>query len=188
MSAENWAFFSDVQMYRSTSDPTSNMEHLWNLQDPITLKDPGEDSLFNLTSLKKLVKLGLKTPNIISNKTATYQTDFQLDNGWTDLATTLGLDETGDATMGPKRAYMIWLWMTTLWNQTFARIEPNQQPEGSYQIGIIGTLGATAFSTEMTVMQLEVPMLTIATATQNAYKKVNDCAAFYASENLVNAT
>ena len=57
---------------------------------------------------------------------------------------------------------MIWLWMDTLWNQTFSRIEPGQEPEGSYQIGIIGTLGATAFSTEMTVMQLEFPMLTIA--------------------------
>ena len=45
---------------------------------------------------------------------------------------------------------MIWLWMTTLWDRTFARTEPVPTVEGelpgSFQIGIIGTLGATAFS------------------------------------------
>ena len=53
---------------------------------------------------------------------------------------------------------MIWLWMTSAWELTFERT-----PEGgNYQIGVIGTLGATAFMTEMQVMQLEFPMLTIA--------------------------
>lgn len=53
---------------------------------------------------------------------------------------------------------MLWLWMTTAWDLTFTRT-----PEGgSYQMGVIGTLGATAFSETMNTMSLEVPMLTIA--------------------------
>ena len=53
---------------------------------------------------------------------------------------------------------MIWLWMKTSWDLTFER----SQNGGSYQIGVIGTLGATAFYDVMTTMQLEFPMLTIA--------------------------
>lgn len=51
MSAANWAIFQDVKMYRSTSDPTVNMEYLFDLFDPVTGADPAETSLFNLTTL-----------------------------------------------------------------------------------------------------------------------------------------
>ena len=60
--------------------------------------------------------------------------------------------------IGTKRAYLIWLWMTTAWDLTFEQ----KQNGGNFQIGVIGTLGATAFSTEMTTMSLEFPMLTMA--------------------------
>ena len=61
MSEANWAYFGDVQMYRDTSDPTVNMEHLWTLSDPDTGGDPASNSLFNLTSLKTLINLGQNT-------------------------------------------------------------------------------------------------------------------------------
>ena len=48
--------------------------------------------------------------------------------------------------------------MNTAWNLTFEQSQNN----GSYQIGVIGTLGATAFYDVMTTMQLEFPMLTFA--------------------------
>ena len=67
---------------------------------------------------------------------------------------------------------MIWLWMQTAWNLTFTR-----EPEGgSYQIGVIGTLGATAMYDEMTTMRLEMPLLTIATAVENDFNNAGlDC-------------
>ena len=65
MSAENWAFFKDVEMYRSKSDPTNNMEYLWNMTNPNVggadapeNTDPLANSLFNITTLKALVALG----------------------------------------------------------------------------------------------------------------------------------
>ena len=48
--------------------------------------------------------------------------------------------------------------MKTAWNLTFEQSQNN----GSYQIGVIGTLGATALYGVMTTMQLEFPMLTFA--------------------------
>lgn len=51
--------------------------------------------------------------------------------------------------------------MQSAWDMTFTREKPVSQG-GSYQIGVIGTLGATAFSQTMNNMNLEFPMLTLA--------------------------
>ena len=53
----------------------------------------------------------------------------------------------------------MWLWMETLFNTTIQRLD---ETGGSFQMGILGTLGGTAFQTEMTTMNLEFPMLTMA--------------------------
>ena len=58
MNDANWAYFKDVKMYRSLSDTTVNMEHLFTLVNPNDGGDPASNSLFNLTSLKSLVKTG----------------------------------------------------------------------------------------------------------------------------------
>ena len=71
---------------------------------------------------------------------------------------TLELVDGDDIEIGKKRAYLIWLWMQTAWDLTFEQSQNN----GSFQIGVIGTLGATAFYEVMTTMQLEFPMLTFA--------------------------
>jgi len=65
-------------MYRSKSDPSINMEHLWTLQDPVTGGDPAGNSLFNLTSLKTLIDLGQNTVNILEDKDKVYLQDFTL--------------------------------------------------------------------------------------------------------------
>ena len=56
-----------------------------------------------------------------------------------------------------------------------------REPEGgSYQIGVIGTLGATAFEETMNIMSLEVPMLTIATQLEIDYNDSGyNCHDFY---------
>ena len=64
MSDTNWQYFN-IEMYNSESDPSVNMEYLFNLVDPDTGGDPAQNSLFNLTTLKYLVDAGQKTPNII---------------------------------------------------------------------------------------------------------------------------
>ena len=111
-------------MYRSTSDPTVNMEYLFAMSDPDSGGDPLETSLFNLDTLMTLVNLGNTTPNILTNKDVTYKTDFTLQQGWTDLAARLKLDDPGSQDdVGTKRAYMLWLWMRTAWERTFERTQ-----------------------------------------------------------------
>lgn len=100
MSTANWEIFQNVKMYRSTSDPTNNMEHLFNLFDPVTGADPAANSLFNLNTLQKLVSLGQVVPNIINEPTLTYDTDFTLSEEWTELAKTLELSDTDGDVIG----------------------------------------------------------------------------------------
>jgi len=57
-----------------------------------------------------------------------------------------------------ERAYMLYLWMNTTWDLTFEQA----QNGGNFQIGVIGTLGATAFYETMTLMSMEFPMLLLA--------------------------
>lgn len=121
MNAENWEYFGDVKMYRSTVDPTVNMEHLFTLVDPIDGKsDPAGDSLFNLTSLQYLVKTGQETANIIKSPDLIITKDFELGQDWTDLGKLFNLnDDDANDDVGIKRAYLLWLWMTTAWDLTF---------------------------------------------------------------------
>ena len=125
MSAENWAYFGDVKMYRGETeeDIGNNLEHLFTLVDPDdeTL-DPARDSLFNLTSLMSLVATGQQTPNIIKSPELTILTDFTLSQDWTNLSWLFNLFDTdANDDVGVKRAYLLWLWMTTTWDLTFER-------------------------------------------------------------------
>ena len=175
MSQANWDYFGDVKMYRSKSDPTVNMEHLFTLINPDDNGDPAANSLFNLTSLQALINAGQNTVNVILSPDQTI-TDEILGDEWAALAETFALNDP-DSNIGSKRAYLLWLWMQTAWDLTFAR---TQTPGGSFQIGVIGTLGATAFSTEMTTMSLEFPMLTLSSVVAQDFKDSGlDCSGFY---------
>ena len=105
MSVENWYHFNATKMYRNISDPTVNMEYLFNMtnpnvggEDPPANPDPLGNSLFNLTTLKTLINLGMNTPIILSHadKDKVYGRDFDL-NDWTDIAKTLELIDSNDS-------------------------------------------------------------------------------------------
>ena len=162
MSADNWSQFENIDMWRGYDE--TNMEYLFNLTNADG-GDPAASSLFNLTTLKTLVSLGQAAPNIVGDdKNMTYVTDFNLTGEWTTLAETLGLNETDDTSVGPKRAYMLWLWMRTAWDLTFELTDNSQN--GNYQIGVIGQIGSKALEDKMQTMRLEFPMLTLATQLQ----------------------
>lgn len=75
--------------------------------------------------------------------------------------------------MGVKRTYLLWLWMQTAWNETFSQGD-------SYQVGLVGSLGAAAFDEVMTNMKLDFPMLTIAEAMKYNYTSSGlSCYNFY---------
>ena len=85
------------------------MEYLFNKTnpnvggaDPPSNLDPIGNSLFNLTTLKALVELGMNTPDIVntrSDRDKVLGSDFTLDN-WADIAETLELNDGDDLLIG----------------------------------------------------------------------------------------
>ena len=162
MSDANWEIFKDVQMYRSTKEDiqtgTTNFEGLFALTDPTTGEDPGATSLFNINSLNTIVQKGRSDVNILTDPDST----VDLTKDWPDIGNMLGLyDEAQDSDpeVGAKRAYLLWLWLDQLYSDVVSR---ENLEGGNYQIGVMGTLGATGLQTGLTTMMLEVPLLTLA--------------------------
>ena len=119
VSAANVAAMTGVKLYNDTQGqgqepPTDNYEYLFTLQNS-SGGDPEPHSLFNVETLQKLCDLGEVVINIITEPDKTYDVDFNLtaDANWTSLADTLGLSV--------RQTYVIWLWMDTAYNLTFAR-------------------------------------------------------------------
>ena len=120
-----------------------------------------------------LITLGQSTPNILTDPTQTYGTDFNLD-AWATLTTQLGLTN-------PQQTYLIWLWLTTAYDKTFNRAGV---PGSNSQTGIVGDLAASTLKETMTTMRLELPMFTLASQFNISYaKNVTDngidCTTFY---------
>ena len=146
MTAANIQAMSGVQLWDTQEvvdgqPPTTNYEYLFSLIGSSDSKDPDANSLFNVTTLQTLIKLGQNTTNIVKNPDKTYGVDFDIDNDedWIQLQTYLGLKEV-------RQVYVIWLWMDTAYDYTFARV----QSGGDVEIGVLGTLGATALNVTMT--------------------------------------
>ena len=85
--------------------------------------------------------------------------------------------ETVDPEIGVKRAYLIWLWMSTLKNQTFERVS---QEGGGLQMGQISQ-GAVALEQTMNTMSIEFPMFVIAKFIVDDYNKnlTQSCEDYY---------
>ena len=184
VTAANVAAMTGVKLYDSTvsppegGPPTTNYEYLFTLKGA-SGGNPDAHSLFNVETLKALCEAGAKVTNIIKDPTKTYGVDFDLstDPVWTGLADRLDLTV--------RQTYVIWLWMDTAWDLTFARTQDN----GDTQIGVLGTLGAAALNTTINMMQLEVPMFTLAetlsldlTTTYGPTIDTTNCEAIYTTE------
>ena len=107
--------------------------------------------------MQTLVRLGKSTPNIITDYGATWG-QFELSSGWTSLTSRLGLPNV-------QQTYFIWLWLDTAYNLTFARV----QDGGSMQTGLINNLASQAFEDSVAIMQLELPMFTLASQLNISY-------------------
>jgi hypothetical protein len=80
-----------------------------------------------------------------------------LDPAWATLAAKLGLDQ--------DQMYFFWMWLSTAFTQTF-----NQQPiGGNTQVAWISELVASTLESSMTIMQLELPMFTLASQFNISY-------------------
>lgn len=175
-SQDNIDAFQFVQFYNNELFTNVNYEHLFLTydiysQDPTT--DPPTNSLFNLANFQLLVTKGLSTPNILADPTLTYGVDFDLDDDWYVLTTTLGLDSV-------QQTYMIWLWLETAFALTYSRAKHGGTP----QMGLIASVGASAFEDTMTIMQLEFPMFTYASQFNISYaanvtSSGQTCTSFY---------
>lgn len=78
-----------------------------------------------------MVSLGNNTPNILTDTTLTYGTDFTLSSLWDDLTLTFGLADS-------MQTYLLWLWLDTAYTMSYSRV----QDGGSPQYGIIAGMGS----------------------------------------------
>lgn len=104
--AANIATFSAVNLYVSSSSTTTNYEYLFSTQSTETR------SLFYKENLQTLINLGYNTPNIMTNTTLVFGTDFTLSAEWDTATTTLGLADS-------KQTYLLWLWLNTAYTISF---------------------------------------------------------------------
>ena len=106
LNAANYAIFSTVNMYSTSMTPGTNYEYLfltYNLTEGEG-SEPPSNSLFNIANMQMLVELGESTPNIMTNKSETYNSTFTLSAGWQTLTTTLGFET-------QEQTYLLWLWL-----------------------------------------------------------------------------
>ena len=80
-----------------------------------------------------------------------------------------------------RRAYMLWLWMDTLYSHTFQRV----QDGGNLELGVMPSLGSLAFEQSIDTMHLEFPLILYAHLLQNHTSEASStCASFYESFKL----
>ena len=82
----------------------------------------------------------------------------ELKTEWENLSVDLGFCEAAEAkndTCDTRRAYMLWLWLDTLFHQTFERT----QDGGNLELGVMPSLGALSFEQNMNIMHLELPLI-----------------------------
>lgn len=118
----NFATFKDTSFIVDDTTGNPGYEYLFYMAGAES-EDPDSNSLYNLDTLKLLCKLGETTPNILKETELTFNTDFVLDSQWTKLAQTLQFTSVGGVSdqTGAQMVYMLWLWMETAWDLTFAR-------------------------------------------------------------------
>jgi hypothetical protein len=120
--------------------------------------EPPANSLFNMQNMRMLVQLGKSTPNICTDNTLIYDSNFTLPSMWNNMTYYLGLDYV-------EQTYMLWLWLDTAYNITFNRMDIG----GNNQFGNVGVLASKTLKNTIATMQIELPMFILASQFNMTY-------------------
>ena len=127
---------------------------------------PSATSLFNLTTLKELLRAGQQTVDVTMFNQ--YTDDLDLSE-FTNVTTTLGLASS-------EQTYMIYLWLKYARDQTLERT----QDGGNLELGLASQLGAKAFQRTMNTMEAELPNILYASEFKTAFLNTQtNCSLFY---------
>jgi len=85
----NAAIFNSVSMSTCDTPPAcsstyANLFYTYDVSSSVGT-DPPSNSLFHIENMQILVDLGMSTPNILTNSSATYNVTFTLSSGWQNL-------------------------------------------------------------------------------------------------------
>lgn len=120
--------FVNVSMTGNITDiNATHFEHIFDLQGPAG-GDPGPQSLFNLTTLQRLLNVSANQPDIIRD--AKYIRNKVDLSPYENLTQTLGF-KTNEQT------YLLYLWLKYCRKYTFARQNDTSDPK----IGLISNIG-----------------------------------------------
>lgn len=142
--------------------------------------DPSASSLYNVTTLKSLIDAGERSVNIIQNPEVTFEDAINDTlNDWKQLSVYFKFCNkvTNCTSDDVRRPYLIYMWLETLVEQTFQR----QQDGGNKELGVMPSLGSTAFTKYMQYMSLEMPLITYQHLLLNATADLPRCEHFYSS-------
>lgn len=150
-------------------------EYLFTTEDPLVGdgSEPPANSLFNIQNMQMLVNLGESTPNILTNNTEVYNSTFTLPSGWMDLTATLGFDT-------QEQTYLLWLWLYYAGINSFDVVSYSNTVASTSNYGYMGQLGSEYLEEWWPIMNLEVPLFTMASAMNMSYVANNtNCDSFY---------
>lgn len=156
----------------------TNFEALFNITSGDNFSDPKASSLYNVETLKYLLEVGEASINIME----TDQQDVSFEEAiltrqfdWIMLSNTLGFCLSVEPSeCDCKQTYMIYLWLDTLFKETFQR----QIEGGNVELGVMPTLGQLAFEQNMNIMRLEFPAIVYGHGLQNLTSTLT-CLEFY---------
>lgn len=97
-------------------------------------------SLYNVGTLKTLIAAGESSGNMITSQSLTFDQAVKSQiEVWQKLSQTLGFcKETDLSQCDTQHVYMIYLWLETLFEETFQR----KSEGGSIELGVVPTLGS----------------------------------------------
>ena len=84
--------------------------------------DPEASSLFNVTTLKTLINVGERSVNIIENPETTFdEAVSETLEEWKQLSVNFNFCENMTDCDDVRRPYLMYMWLETLFEQTFQR-------------------------------------------------------------------
>jgi len=135
-----------------------------------------------VTTLKTLMSLGERSTNIITHQNVSFDAAIApLHGEWTALGKVLRYcqaNETDGCQVDLRRPYMLYLWLETLYAETYVR----EREGGNKTLAAIASLGYEGYENSTITMRLEFPLMVYAVEFLHAIQTKHPnwtCAEFY---------
>eukprot|EP00347_Sterkiella_histriomuscorum_P005750 403355411 len=157
-----YSHFKQVNLFQDRLNPAGNFEYLFDLNYQQT--PPSEISLFNITTLQKLLVAGSITIDIVDQPhTPLKSLDL---SAFDEVTKFLRLEQN-------ERSYLIYLWLK------YCRISTVERDQDKVQLKALSQIGAKSIKQSISKMEQEFPILIYAQQFENILDLIQGCEPFY---------